>query len=679
MAEITITHTHADGTTVDGSVPGDGVLEILQGCGFTYRSTVGIFVKGSRDRDANRPRIHRAAALLRDAGHTVTVEIDNQHRTAGERRADQAARADDKIDRLEGRAERAAGEARQRREAARDIGNGIPLAQPVQPEGHHSRAGHLRDLARMENHDRKSHEAADRSRYLAARADGVRANAEHRENPPAMMRRIEKLEADCRGYERELKGYTREQKNGHGVVIDRDVFPPATGDRADDLNRWHARDTEEIAHLRGLLAELEQSGQFAAWGREHFKVDDLVRTGGVWVRVRRVNTKSVSTPSIFGTADGRESTWNETIKWDQVTGRRRDGLQLDTPNGEPWPVELAVKVARWRNLLGTGRGARWDSPEAWAGRYVEYAQRMVHGLELGASDAQIKTITDSITGVDDRRALAAAYLAVFDRLQAGETVPDIVATLTPITGTPAWELPTDREPEDVRVDRLQPGDLVAGEWERTYGGGRNLHRGFCGPVQHVSGVVNRREAGDWVTVTLTTGAAHEFQTHRWLAVYRTADAVTEPATEETTPDAEPVTEVTPAPPVAERTNVEIVMAVRAVLALAADRWPTGCGWLKRAEVRQTLLTLAADHTGTPEGAALTAEADLYEGDDETFGDETTWARVRGSLLDHAAYYGSAYTHERACKVCDAWQVPLFSRAAPVPFVSAWGYRLAGAR
>jgi len=39
------------------------------------------------------------------------------------------------------------------------------------------------------------------------------------------------------------------------------------------------------------------------------------------------------------------------------------------------------------------------------------------------------------------------------------------------------------------------------------------------PVAAVSDVRHRREAGDWVTITLADGTAREFPTHVWLAVY----------------------------------------------------------------------------------------------------------------------------------------------------------------
>ena len=67
-----------------------------------------------------------------------------------------------------------------------------------------------------------------------------------------------------------------------------------------------------------------------AWGPDNVVKSECVKVSQFGrYRVTRVNRKSVSLDS------GR---WPQRITFDEVFGRRRDGLQLDTPNGEPWPV-----------------------------------------------------------------------------------------------------------------------------------------------------------------------------------------------------------------------------------------------------------------------------------------------------------------------------------------------------
>ncbi|MEV6923976.1 DUF3560 domain-containing protein [Dactylosporangium sp. NPDC051485] len=524
MATLVITHTHADGTILSGSSRGDGVYDIARRHGFTYRPEPGIHIRGSRDRDARRRNIEACAADLRTAGHTVDIDINNTPRTAAERRTALDERADDRVERLTERAGKATAESDRRTAARHAITDGIPFGQPVQPPGHHSRNRHLRALDRADTHRQKGVEAAEKAEHLTSRAAGAVAHAAHRNDPPAMMRRIETLQTQRRGYARELEGYTREHRNGAGEIIYRDEFPPATGGRAEDLRRWDARDAEEVTYLREQLAALAGAGTFVAWTPEHFvKGDALKVSGHGWYVVTRVNKKSASLDT--------DGAWPRTITWDKVAGRRRDGLQWDTPHGEPWPVELAQRVARWARLTRSASRQRdypVGSPQWWEASHVATAVRLVHGLLNDAPAAQVDAIRASITGTDATRALASAYLAVWERLTAGELVPDIAATLTPITGAPAWSLPVGVEPETRRAGPgwphtnrplVQVGDLVAGIYDRGGTDGRHLHTHFCGPVSAVSPVNDRRERGEFVTITLAGGACETLDVTRWLAVH----------------------------------------------------------------------------------------------------------------------------------------------------------------
>lgn len=540
---LTVTHTHETGTVIEGTSKGDGVWEIVKPLGWRFSRHVGIYVRGSRDKDANRALIRRTVEALTAAEYPTTDSIDNDPRPAAVRRADAAERADDRADRLDARAERAAGEAVARRDASRRITDGIPFGQPVQPVGHHSRNAHLNALDRSQRHQEKSWEAADKARRAADGAAAVRSHASYRNNPRAIMRRIEKLETDRRAYARKLEGYTREQKNGRGEVIYRDTFQAATGDRAEDLTRWDARDAEEIEHLRGYLAELSASGEFTAWTPADFQAGDLANVGGDWYTVTRINRKSVSVRNRFYGDSGRST----PVTFDEIHGRRRDDMQWDSPTGEPWPVALAVKCARWRNVQRSASipAKQYDADTRHAG----YAVRIVHGLGLDASDREVATIADSIEGTDARRALYAAYLAVFNRLQTGETVPAIVADVEPVTGVPAWRIPADRETVTMRAGRgwpvaadtrfVGPGDLIVGRREQGgFGQGKpSLVRSFCGPVASVSDVDNRREAGDWVTITLTDGETRECKIGEWYEVHPAGTWETD--TDSSTPDAEP--------------------------------------------------------------------------------------------------------------------------------------------
>lgn len=501
MADLLIVHDHEGGTRLDGSSKGDGVLEILQPLGWTFRSWSGVHIRGSRDTFASSRHLERAADALRAAGHTVTVEVDNTWRPAAVREAERGERVDARVDRLDERAGQAAGQAAARLNASDRITDGIPFGQPVQPPGHHSRTAHLNALDRAANHMRKSVEEATKATTLAARAGGSAANEAAKHNPRAVMRRVETLETDVRKWRRELADVT------------------AGSEWATTTALRIARHEEEIAYLRAKLAEHADAGTFVAWSRDNIAKGDQVRGGyGDWYTVTRVNQKSVSLNT---------TSWPKTLPWDEIRGRRRDGVQLDTPNGEPWPVELARNVARWEAHLHRAKGHPHDDATRQHHRYVAWAPRLVHGLDLGAADTEVTAVTAAVTDVVDRRRLAVEYLTVFNRLTAGEPVPAITASLTPAVVPAAWRLP-DRPTEARRAGPagwsvndtaplVQPGDLVKGIYDS--GSGSTLRRGFCGPVADVSAVNHRREAGDFVTIRLVDGTETTLKTHLWLAVY----------------------------------------------------------------------------------------------------------------------------------------------------------------
>jgi uncharacterized protein DUF3560 len=499
---ITISHTHADGTVLSGSRKGDGVYDIVKAHGFRYSPQVGIYIRGSRDRDAQRWRIDAAATALREAGHEVTVEVDDQWRPAAEREAARTERADDRAERLDERADKAA-ERRDARQAAADRTlDAIPFGQPMMP-GHHSYKADRNRRERAWNNMDKALTEDRKATHLAERADGVRGNDAAKDNPRAIMRRIERLKADLRRFERELAA-AQEAK--------------ASDSYQQRLRRDIDRLIEDISHQQSKLTDRAETGAFVAWGPDNLAKDDRVRVRHFgWYRVTRVNRLSVSLDN---------DRWPQRITFDQIFGRRRGDLQYDTPNGQPWPVALAIKVARWQGLVRAASTRSYEPQQQRQARHVGYARRLVHGLPLGASDAEVDAFwpTDPGTPDDDRetldlqRELAAAYLAVYERLEAGELVPAIVASLTPHPGAAGWRMPAgdpvDRHPQD-----LHEGDIVAGVWQNGGLGGRELWPHFAGPVAHVGPVADRRERGDWVSVTLTDGTVHEFKTHLWLAVH----------------------------------------------------------------------------------------------------------------------------------------------------------------
>jgi hypothetical protein len=480
------------------------VLEIVKRHRFDWRRNVGIYIPHTRDRFADLATIAKAAAALREAGHTVAVEIDDVWRPAGVREGHRAERVEARVERLGERAEKkeAAGDAR--RNAERQIANGMPFGEPIKI-GHHSERAHRRAFDRMDSHRRQAMQLHDYARHLAGRADGALANERAKYDPRAIMRRVERLKADRRGWIRRLAD-TDKGTTGYARTC-----------------RLHIEMiSEDIAYQLAHLGDLAATGAFVAWSAESVAEGDRVNVGhSRWCEVTRINRKGVSVRSRFGwhTAD-----MTGAVTWDEIHGRRRqvDGvwMQWDTPNGEPWPAVTAREVARWAGLVSryeTCKSFDRTDEELAKRRHVATARRLVLGLPVTATVQEVDAFPP-FADVAGRRAYALAAVAVFDRLQAGEKVADVAAdVLTVIPGEPAWRMP-EGEPVDVLPRDLVAGDIVAGIMDRAFMGER-LSTAIVGPVQSAPHHEDRREAGDVYHVTIN-GEACEIRSFRWLKVHR---------------------------------------------------------------------------------------------------------------------------------------------------------------
>lgn len=313
MGTITIAHTRADGTLLEGSSKGDGVLQLVRPYGFRWFPSLGCLgITRSRDRAAQMWRINGAREALEAAGWTVDVEIDEDaSRTFAEAEADREERAGERAGRLAAGAVRAqaASEAGHRR--AHEIADGIPMGQPVL-RGHHSEGRHRRDLARMDSGMRRFIDEGERAERLAERAESAAKYTGRRNDPDRTLRRIEKLEADRRRVERSLSRCT-----------------PGS-DYAVELARQLAELGDQIDHWQVVVRRAEAEG-FKVWSRADFKRGDFVRYRGAWYEVLRVNPKSLTIPHIHigvGRAvvrkgDGgrlSEWTWNAPYN-DGISGR----------------------------------------------------------------------------------------------------------------------------------------------------------------------------------------------------------------------------------------------------------------------------------------------------------------------------------------------------------------------
>ncbi|TFV33187.1 DUF3560 domain-containing protein [Streptomyces sp. T1317-0309] len=275
MAEITITHTRAEGTLVDGSSRGDGVLELMNPYGFRYSRTIGcIYLQHSRDHAAKTWHMEQARKALEEAGHQVTVTIDESvRRSFEEAEEERYERAGDRAEYFAGKAARLQASSDAKWEEGRAIGL-VLQGEPIKV-GHHSERRHRRALERADNLARKAVADQKDANYAAGRAVASEHYEAHRRNPGTTLRRLEQLRTDLRKQERYHaegveKGWNVER---HAVNIV-------------DL-------TEEIAYWEKVIEKAKADG-VKIWEPADFTAGDFVMYLGSWLEVKRVNPKTLS-------------------------------------------------------------------------------------------------------------------------------------------------------------------------------------------------------------------------------------------------------------------------------------------------------------------------------------------------------------------------------------------------
>lgn len=97
-----------------------------------------------------------------------------------------------RAERFQELAEKAEKESENRYKTAKQIGDFIPMGQPILV-GHHSEGRHRRDLAKIDNNMRKSIEADEKAKYYAEKAENAaNSYAIRSDDPEAIVKLIEK-------------------------------------------------------------------------------------------------------------------------------------------------------------------------------------------------------------------------------------------------------------------------------------------------------------------------------------------------------------------------------------------------------------------------------------------------------------------------------------------------------
>lgn len=321
---IEITHTAAEGTLVEGTARGDGTNTILKTAGFRWFRTAAAWgIPGSRDRQPNLAKIERAAAALREAGHTVTVDLDTAHRDVADAEADRAQRQSDRADALADKAGRRSADAAAAWEAEARASAAVPPGGEPIKIGHHSERRHRRSIERAHQTLGRAVEATDAAAEAARRAEVAAATTAHRHNPATVKNRIDKLEAEQRRDER--------ARDGHSRVVARtstatyvDEFGPATGTYREQIVARMAQRADEIAYWKGIYTAQQEAGLANTYGPDSIAKGDLIKKRGAWYQVVRVNQKTVSVQVQAG------ATWTHKIPYHEISAHQPGDPQVHT-------------------------------------------------------------------------------------------------------------------------------------------------------------------------------------------------------------------------------------------------------------------------------------------------------------------------------------------------------------
>jgi hypothetical protein len=287
---LTITHTHQEGTLIDGTVRGDGTANILKANGWRWgRSISSWFVPQSRDRLPKWHTIRRTRTALEEAGFDVTETIDQTTRTTADVEAGKIQRQADRVTALEHKADRksaaedTAWEREQRAVAALPEGG-----EPIKI-GHHSETRHRSAIAKADTATRRAIDATADAEKAHDRADAARATTAGRYAPVTVANRIEKLGADIRRAERRITEDHYDDQRGY-IPATVQQIEARTARLAPQL----AELRDQLAYWEGIRAEQIASGTASNHSQATIHKGDRVRIRGHWYEVARANPKTVS-------------------------------------------------------------------------------------------------------------------------------------------------------------------------------------------------------------------------------------------------------------------------------------------------------------------------------------------------------------------------------------------------
>lgn len=318
MSTLTITHTHSEGTLIDGTARGDGSAEVLKINRWRWSRKLGSwYVPHSRDRLAKRTLIHSTAAALRGAGFDVEVAIDDTYRALVSVEADKIERQKDRVDALDAKADRRAARAEDAWSADEAAHAALPEGGEPIKVGHHSERRHRNALDKAWNTLGKAVTAEREAAIARGRADAAAHTTEARYAPIAVTRRVARLEAELRRLERARDGYKRTLfTNGQTGQKCVEEHGAATGEYRVRLLAKIDHTADTLAYWQGVAATQIATGEAPVYTPDVMVSGDQVRYAEHWHSVVRVNGKSVTITSIVG------GSWTDRVAYGEIRGLR---------------------------------------------------------------------------------------------------------------------------------------------------------------------------------------------------------------------------------------------------------------------------------------------------------------------------------------------------------------------
>ena len=313
---LTITHTAADGTRIDGTSKGHPAIAILKENGWRWFPSISTWgIRGSRDRAPKTHIINATAAALRTAGHDVELDIDATPRPTEQVEADRADRQAARVDALAAKAERRSDQAERAWDAEQRAVDKLPPGGEPIKSGHHSEGRHRRDIAKAHNATRKAIDATDAAKQAQRRAESATITTCCLYSPETVANRIDKLRAEQRADQRLLDGHERTLFVHHGIRHT-EKTPAVEGEHRERVIARMSERADQITYWENIRTGQIVDGTATNYGPDTIAKGDAIAWRGEWFEVKRVNKKTVTIPSIVG------GSWTDTMPYAQITGHR---------------------------------------------------------------------------------------------------------------------------------------------------------------------------------------------------------------------------------------------------------------------------------------------------------------------------------------------------------------------